>query len=137
MGKLLRGSERGREEESNEVVGGQGSEGEDGGKKSQTRPPLFLTSKILPVRRNHSPPLKRTALLRHCFIPRSALPQWKLVLIPSEANALVNEAFRGSPSIDFVLHTFLIAAIPVVSTSSLTFATALSFRFPRSERVIF
>lgn len=66
--------------------------------------PLFLTSKILPVRRNHSPPLKRTALLRHCFIPRSALPPWKRFLIPSEANALVNEAFRGSPSIYFVLH---------------------------------
>lgn len=67
-------------------------------------PPVFLTSKILPVRRNHSPPLKRTALLRHRFIPRSAPPPWKLFLIPSEANALVNEAFRGSPSIYFALH---------------------------------
>lgn len=79
MWKPLRGSEPGRAErgrESNEIIGGQGREVEDGGKKwglSHTFP-LFLTSKILPVRRNYSPPLKRTALVRHCFIPRSALP---------------------------------------------------------------
>lgn len=43
MRKLLRGSERGREEGSNEIVGGQGSGGEDGGKKwglSQNFPPF-------------------------------------------------------------------------------------------------
>lgn len=102
----IRARERGREW--NEIIGGQGSEVEDGGKKrglSHTFP-LFLTSKIPPVRRNYSPPLKRTALLRCCFIPRSPLPPWQLFLIPSEVNGLGNEAFRGSPHAFSTLPSF-------------------------------
>lgn len=132
----IRARERGREW--NEIIGGQGSEVEDGGKKrglSHTFP-LFLTSKIPPVRRNYSPPLKRTALLRCCFIPRSPLPPWQLFLIPSEVNGLGNEAFRGSPIMHFLL-CVPFAAKSAVSTFSLTVVIGSSFSLPHSEHIIF
>lgn len=111
---------------------------EDGGKKrglSHTFP-LFLTSKIPPVRRNYSPPLKRTALLRCCFIPRSPLPPWQLFLIPSEVNGLGNEAFRGSPIMHFLL-CVPFAAKSAVSTFCLTVVIGSSFSLPHSEHIIF
>lgn len=62
-------------------------------------PPFFLTSKNLLVRRNYSPPLNRTTLLHHCFLPTGPLPLqpplWPHVLIASKENSLVNGVLRA------------------------------------------
>lgn len=92
--------------ERNKEVGREERRGEDRGKRwGGISPfftltfPLFLTSKNLLVRRNYSPPLNRTALLHHCFLPTGPPPlqppSRPHLLTASRENGLVNGMLRA------------------------------------------
>ncbi len=144
----MRNKEEGRKE----------GRGEDRGKGRGASPffftltfPLFLTSKNLPVRRNYSPPLNRTALLHHWFLPTSPLPlqppTWPHLLIASKQNSLVNGVLRAlySNSAAFIADAFrvwILLCMPVAFSfwlwkqrflHSSTFTLGFCLNFPPSE----